>query len=208
MIPVVTIYVRHSRNCPYHGDEFCKRCKCRKHLRYSLNGRQHRLAVKTRSWAAAEQARRTLEMRIEEGLAGTPTRSQDLKTVEDAIDSFITAKTGADKSSGTISKYKLTLRRLSDYCARKQIYFIGEIRQEHLEELRVQWHRYFHTAFGLRNEQSRVRAFFRYCFTTELILRNPASALEAIKVTDEDYKANPFTEAEVETESLQLSIDV
>ena len=36
--PVVTIYVRHSAGCKYEGDEFARRCDCRKHLRWTHNG--------------------------------------------------------------------------------------------------------------------------------------------------------------------------
>jgi len=28
--PLITIFVRHSADCKYMGDEFCKRCKCKK----------------------------------------------------------------------------------------------------------------------------------------------------------------------------------
>jgi hypothetical protein len=34
--PVITIFVRHSKGCKYSGDEFCRRCNCRKHFRYGL----------------------------------------------------------------------------------------------------------------------------------------------------------------------------
>ena len=61
--PVITIFVRHgppitifvARRCKYAGDEFCKRCNCRKHLRWTQNGKQHRRKAGTRSWAEAEE---------------------------------------------------------------------------------------------------------------------------------------------------------
>ena len=46
--PVITIFVRHTPGCKYAGDEFCKRCNCRKHLRWSLGGEQHRKQAGTR----------------------------------------------------------------------------------------------------------------------------------------------------------------
>ena len=40
--PLITIFVRHStidgKPCKYAGDEFSKRCDCRKHLRWTANG--------------------------------------------------------------------------------------------------------------------------------------------------------------------------
>jgi hypothetical protein len=29
--PVITIFVRHSADCKYYGEEFYKKCNCRKH---------------------------------------------------------------------------------------------------------------------------------------------------------------------------------
>ena len=47
--PVITIYVRHSADCKYKADETSRRCKCRKHLRWTHNGEQHRRKANTRS---------------------------------------------------------------------------------------------------------------------------------------------------------------
>jgi hypothetical protein len=45
-LPVVlTLFVRHTPACKYAGDEFAKRCNCRKHFRWrAANGVQHRRA--------------------------------------------------------------------------------------------------------------------------------------------------------------------
>ena len=64
--PVITIFVRHSEDCKYKGDEFTKRCQCKKHLRWTHNGTQYRKAAGTRSWAEAE----TVKREIEDELAG------------------------------------------------------------------------------------------------------------------------------------------
>src|SRR5438128_8391581 len=49
--PIITIFVRHSASCKYAGDEFEKRCRCPKHLRWSHERKQHRASAHTRSWA-------------------------------------------------------------------------------------------------------------------------------------------------------------
>jgi len=43
------------------GDEFCKRCNCRKRLRWTQNGVQYRRKAGTRSWGEAEEQKRRLE---------------------------------------------------------------------------------------------------------------------------------------------------
>jgi hypothetical protein len=41
MIPSITIFARHAVGCKYQGDETARRCDCRKHLRWSVGGRQY-----------------------------------------------------------------------------------------------------------------------------------------------------------------------
>jgi hypothetical protein len=60
--PTITIFVRHSKGCKYAGDEFAKRCDCRKWLRWTATGEpRQRRPANTRSWAEAEQVRRDIE---------------------------------------------------------------------------------------------------------------------------------------------------
>ncbi len=49
-IPIVTIFVRHSAECPRKDEEFHKTCRCSKHLRWSYGGEQFRRSARTRSW--------------------------------------------------------------------------------------------------------------------------------------------------------------
>jgi hypothetical protein len=89
---IVTIFVRHSANCPHRTDEKYKKCNCRKHLRWSSNGRQFTQGAKTRIWAEAEIKRQQLEIRY----SGTATvaliRESGIGTthaITAAVDSFI-----------------------------------------------------------------------------------------------------------------------
>ena len=45
-VPLITIFVRHSVDCDHSGDSQYKRCKCRKSLRYFLNGKRRMLSAK------------------------------------------------------------------------------------------------------------------------------------------------------------------
>ena len=68
-VPVVTIFVRHSAACKYKGDEFCRRCNCRKHLCWTAGGVQYRRSAKARTWVEAECQKQYL---IEQMSAGKP----------------------------------------------------------------------------------------------------------------------------------------
>ena len=88
--PVVTIFVRHSADCKYAGDEFEKRCHCRKHFRWTQDGKQHRRKAGTRSWAEAEELKRDLE----DQLAGRVPESKPEagRDIQAAIDVFVQDK--------------------------------------------------------------------------------------------------------------------
>lgn len=116
VIPSITIFVRHTANCPRIGDEFWRRCNCRKHLRWSWNGKQVRRSAKTRSWARAEEEKRRLEAQFEAAALRKPIQDDQPVSIEQAIEAFTNEKIGAKASQNTLGKYKLTLSRLQDFC--------------------------------------------------------------------------------------------
>lgn len=195
-IPLIDIFVRHSGNCPHHDDERWKRCHCRKHLRWTWDGKQYRKTAKTRSWEAAERAKRELELKYEDAQLPAPDTSERLTTIEEAIQAFLAEKRGGKASTATLTKYKLTLSRLQEFCDRQDLHFLREIRLEHLSSWREEWSKYYSSKFALRNNQGRVRHFFRYALNAGMISKNPAASLSTIKISDDDFGVDPFTEKE------------
>jgi len=195
-IPSIDIFVRHAADCPHRDNEHWKRCRCRKHLRWTWQGKQHRKTAKTRSWEAAERAKREQEFKYEDAQRETLTENKPPSTVEEAVKAFLAEKRGGRSAPPTLGKYKLTLDRLQEFCDRQNIQFMREIRLEHLSAWREEWSKYYSSKFALRNNQSRVRHFFRYAQNAGMILQNPATSLSTIKITDEDFEVDPFSEAE------------
>jgi len=117
-------------------------------------------------------------------------------TVERAIKIFLADKKGARADETTIAKYELTLSRLREFCDRQGLLFILEVKLEHLSTWRETWGGYYGSNFSLRNNQSRLRHFFRYCHNAGLVSDNPATKLSAIKISDDDYEVDPYTEKE------------
>src|SRR5690349_18352627 len=89
--PIITIFVRHSASCNYRGDEFCKRCNCRKHLRWTYHGKQHRVSAGTRVWADAEKKKREIENQLS-GRAPEVTPEQEQRETQACIDIFLQDK--------------------------------------------------------------------------------------------------------------------
>lgn len=124
LTPVITIFVRHSTSCRYAGDEFCKRCNCRKHLRWTHNGKQYRKKAGTRSWAEAEEVKRKLEAQYD----GKPAiAEQEQQTIERAIELFLASKRAQGVNGQVVKKYERELQWLSAFYAGKAKLFVSEI---------------------------------------------------------------------------------
>src|SRR5260370_29215822 len=106
--PLITIFVRHNEDCKYKGDEFAKRCDCRKHVRWSAKGKQHRRKAGTRSWAEAEQVKRDLG----DELAGKTPAPETAKTIPEAVEVFLATKRTEGAVPATIKKYTRDTARL------------------------------------------------------------------------------------------------
>ena len=105
LIPSITICVRHSADCSRKGDDFYRNCKCPKHLRWSYGGRQFRRSAKTRTWTIAEQVRRDVEAQYKAADASEPIeqvaiRAETRKTIQQAVDLFVSDKRSQGISSG------------------------------------------------------------------------------------------------------------
>ena len=135
--PILTIFVRYSTDRRYRGDEFTKRCNCRKHRRWSQNGTQFRKTTGTRSWAEAEKKKRNLE----DQLAGrTPTAENPGRVaIQSAVDLFIQVKKNQGASSGVIRKYTLELSRLRNYCEHQSTFTGNGITRELLTQFCATW---------------------------------------------------------------------
>src|ERR1700676_2054062 len=89
MVPHVTVYVRHSATCPNKGDEFYRKCKCRKHLRWHYKNRLYRKAAQTRTWVRAEEAARRVEAQYD---INSTVVKDTRKSIDEAAELFINRK--------------------------------------------------------------------------------------------------------------------
>src|ERR1017187_6267105 len=88
--PTITIFVRHSPDCKYKGDEFYRRCNCRKHFRWFANGKQHRRTANTRSWSEAEEVKRELADQLSGRVVETASATE--RDIRSAVDVFVAEK--------------------------------------------------------------------------------------------------------------------
>jgi integrase/recombinase XerD len=171
--PLITIFVRHAADCKYQGDEFEKRCHCRKHFRWTQNGKQYRRKAGTRSWAEGEQLKRELE----DQLAGRVAESKpgdSPYTVSDAIDVFIRDVRSRNIGRASVCRYVGELGRLRQHCERNGVYTVQGLTREFLTSFCETWETFYPSSMTRSAVKGRLRSFLRYCFQAEWITRIPS----------------------------------
>ena len=189
--PVVTIFVRHSEGCKYAGDEFSRRCKCRKHFRWSQNGVQHRQKAGTHSWETAEELKRQLQ----DKLAGrAPEAQEQPQLIEDGITLFVQDKRTQGISAGVVSRYKNELARFQAYCADADVLYVQGITRELLTGYAATWADTYPSSNTRASVRERLRGFLRYCYDCQWLERVPSVP----KVAVDEAPTLPLTPEEYE----------
>jgi len=179
--PIITIFVRHAASCKYRGDEFEKRCRCPKHLRWTSDREQHRVSAHTRSWAEAEKKKREIEDQLS-GRTPEPKPEQEHRGLQDCIDVFIQDKKNQGITEKVIGKYTRELARLRAYCEQNRVYAVQGITRELLTGFCATWPEAYPSSYTRSKVRERVRTFLRYCFEAQWIPRIPA--LPKIKIDE------------------------
>ncbi|HEX4783044.1 MAG TPA: integrase, partial [Candidatus Sulfotelmatobacter sp.] len=109
--PVITIFVRHTPGCKWAAEEFAKGCKCRKHFRWSHDGKQHRRKAGTRSWAEAEELKRKLEDQLAGRVPDVKPEQEGQRLIQDAIEVFLQDKKVQGVTDSVLGKYTRELAR-------------------------------------------------------------------------------------------------
>jgi integrase/recombinase XerD len=191
MTPLITIFVRHSQGCKYTGDEFCKRCTCRKHLRWTQNGKQYRKTAGTRSWTEAEKAKDRLEAQ----LSGLPLpKDESGFPLEEAIRLFRADKENQGVTSTVKGKYQRELDRLQTFCEGRTIFTVQGLTREVLIAYAATWQDQYPSTMTRYQVQARTKHFLRFCHESGWLDRVPrmttvrVDEVPTLPLTDEEYE--------------------
>ena len=189
----ITVYKRHSKDCEHKADRAFRRCSCRMMLEWSESGKRFRVSAKTRSWTEAEQRARARMQDAHARTIGEQPKTGEPITVERAVEMFTAKKSGKHKE--TIRKYQYTLRNLKSWAIRNGRYYLVDITESDLEKYQASWS--VKSNYAKRNEQERLRSFFRYCCASAEIrlAYNPTAQLEHFQVAS-DEPEDPYTDKE------------
>jgi len=187
----VILYKRHKATCEHREDKNYRRCRCSVWMEYNIKGIQTRKSAKTFSWETAQEKARAIEKTHLDAELGRGPAPAEAKTVEQAIALFMDSKRCEDLSENTLYKHTLTLKRLQAFCDAKSIFFVKDITLSHLTTWRAAWT--FESPLAKRNNQERVKSFFKFCYDAGLIPANPTAQLSSIQVkADEANHVRPF----------------
>lgn len=190
--PLITIFVRHSAGCKYAGDEFNKRCQCKKHLRWSINGKQYRCKTGQRSWAGAEDKKRELEAQ----LSGKVPDTQEARLLSDAIDTFKANKEAQGLNPRVLKMYRRYLKRLLEYSESRGLFGVKQaLTLDNLIAYRATWPDVYPSSYSRATVQKITRAFLHFCHDAGWIDRTPK--LSPIKI--DAPETEPLTEAEYQS---------
>jgi len=189
----ITVYKRHSNDCAHKADRAYRRCTCRMMLEWSDGGERVRVSAKTRSWTEAEQRARAKMQEAHARTIGEQPKATEPVSLDRAIEMFTAKKSGKHKE--TRRKYEHTLDRLKAWAIRNGRHYLADITESDLEKYQASWT--LKKNYAKRNEQERLRTFFRYCCASAEIKLpyNPTAQLEHFNVTG-DEPEDPYTDEE------------
>jgi len=207
----ITVFARHSEECPKHDEPQWKRCKCRKSLYIREGGKTQYVSAKTRSWEQAErvaQAERDkrdpvklkLQNIAESEAVKQAAEASKLKRLDEALDQWLN---GMKKPGSTsVAAYRSTTRTILRWAERSKLQFVSDLTPFLLGDWYASWSpdaAEKHNRMALTTQAAlltRVKAFFRWATAMEYTPRNPTSLLKAI--TPEESQTWPLTRAQFE----------
>jgi integrase/recombinase XerD len=162
-------------------------------MEWSENGKRFRVSAKTRSWTEAEQRARARMQDAHARSLGEQPKAGEPITLEQAVEMFTAKKSSKHKE--TRRKYQHTLSNLKAWAARNGRHYLMDLTESDLERYQASWT--LKSNYAKRNEQERLRSFFRYCCASAEIklAYNPTAQLEHFNVTS-DEPEDPYTDKE------------
>jgi len=205
---VVTVFVRHAGSCKFAEDESYPRCDCAKWLRWSLNGRQHRIAAHTRTWGLAEEKAQELQRRLdagESGSAATPAAAQP--TIAALAATFMMRKLSEGISPATERKLRYHLDGFEKFMAARSKFFPADITATDAVEFKASWVTW-KSSVTRQKAQQNIRGFVRFACRGDRRqeILDAFGKIKASRADSERLEPKPFTEAELEKLLAQVPV--
>jgi len=195
----ISVFTRHSVDCPQRDNPQWKRCRCRKSLYIREPGKTRYVSAKTRSWEQAERVAQIERdkrdpVKIQLQRIGE-THAAKFKPLGEALEQWLAGMKTPGESS--VEAYRSTTRRIRRWADHAGVVYVSDVTPALLDEWRGSWaidSGDKETRLALTTQAAlvtRVKAFFRWSTAMEYTGRNPALMLKAI--TPGDSQTWPLT---------------
>ncbi len=184
----ISVFTRHSGDCPKRRDPHWKRCQCRKSLYIREHGKTVYISAKTRSWEQAERvAARERDKRdpVKMELQKIADQRKPLLTpMKDALKLWINGMKGPAETS--IDAYRSTSRRIERWADRAGVVYVSDVTPAQLDAWRASWTPDAEVAdnrLALATQASlliRLKSFFYWATAMEYTTRDPTLLLRSI----------------------------
>jgi len=170
---MLSVYARHSNDCPKKADINWKRCRCPKWINGSLGGQFIRRTANTRSWEKAEDLKRAWEE------AASPKKIEPV-TIEEAVDAYLADAKARELRDSTLYKLKIIFQKqFLAWAKDKGLRFLKEIDLSLLRNYRATWK---DAALAKKKKQERLVGFLWFCVRAGWLATNPTQGLGRISV--------------------------
>lgn len=207
----ITVFTRHSGECPKSDNPQWKRCNCSKSLYIREHGKTKYVSAQTRSWTEAERVaqaerdkrdpvKRELQKIAESEAVKNAARLAQLRPLDEALQQWLAGMKTPGESS--LDAYRSTSRKIVRWAERVGVVNVSDVTPALLDQWRSAWSldaKAPEDRLALTTQAAlltRVKAFFRWAAAMDYIQRSPAQMLKA--VTPDESETWPLTPAQFE----------
>jgi hypothetical protein len=177
----ITIYRRHSADCPEKGDRYAPCCGCSLAFQFNwkqdsttLDGRklqrgQNKWTAKTRSWSEAQTNARKLEKDLSDLLQGKPVRYG--VSVEAAVNEWLEFR---QQNKFDNTKAKLMGSKLTAWCGENNILPLTALTTDRIMKFRMSLPFRTGDSSSLSVHWAVINGFFNWCVGMGYIDKNPS----------------------------------
>src|SRR5712691_7758012 len=166
---MLSVYTRHSNDCPKKDDLNWKRCRCPKWINGTLDGQFIRKTAQTRSWEKAEELKRGWEE------AASPKKIEPV-AIEEAVEAYLADAKARELREATLYKLEIIFRKqLLPWAKDKGVRFLKEIDLTLLRNYRTTW---TDGALAKKKKQERLVGFLWFCVRAGWLTSNPTQGSE------------------------------
>lgn len=150
------------------------------HVNYTINGKQHRQSLKTKSHKLARTKAIRIEADIAQGLHQNPIKDA---TIEDVTQQYISHLVVKEKADKTLVKVRQVVERMSKLAAERKVKLLRDVNLSFVDAYQAKFKRKPKTVL---NHTVIIRQIVNFAKSRKLIVEDPLQGLQLRKVKSQE----------------------